>query len=145
MRRPPGEVPSPKAMECLEEGFDEVINILAFPKRSTNSQERFNEEIRRRECVIWIFPNEESAIRLIGALLTEFHEQWSTGKKYLDMTEYLEWKKQKDSFRSSATLRSWGDKSGFPFWEEFTAHLGLAPPLNEKYVVRQSSSISICI
>jgi putative transposase len=41
-----------------------------------------------------IFPNEDSAIRLIGALLAEFHEQWSTGKKYVDMTEYLEWRKQ---------------------------------------------------
>jgi transposase-like protein len=62
-----------------------------FPLRkilqSTNSQERLNEEIQRRERVIRIFPNEDSAICLIGALLSEFHEQWSTGKKYLDMTE----------------------------------------------------------
>ena len=89
-------------MECLEEGFDEALNILAFPKkyrvrlRSTNSQERLNEEIQRRERVIRIFPNEDSAIRLIGALLSEFHEQWSTGKKYLDMTEYHEWKKEQE-------------------------------------------------
>ena len=103
------EKKAPKAMECLEEGFDEAMNILAFPKkyrvrlRSTNSQERLNEEIRRRERVIRIFPNEESAIRLIGALLSEFHEQWSTGKKYLDMTEYHEWEKQ-ESLKSSSSL-----------------------------------------
>jgi putative transposase len=49
-------------------------------------------EMRRRERVIRIFPNEASALRLIGALLAEHHEVWSTGKRYCDMTEYLEWK-----------------------------------------------------
>ena len=89
-----------KSMDCLEEGFEESLTILSFPRkyrvrlRSTNSQERLNEEVRRRERVIRIFPNEDSAIRLIGALLSEFHEQWSTGKKYFDMAEYWEWKKQ---------------------------------------------------
>lgn len=34
-------------------------------------QERLNEEVRRRERVIRIFPNDESALRLIGALLAE--------------------------------------------------------------------------
>ncbi len=32
--------------------------------------------------------NEESVIRLIGALLIEQDEGWSTGKKYFDMQEY---------------------------------------------------------
>ncbi len=36
-------------------------------------QERLNEEIRRRERVIRIFPNEASAMCLIGALLAEQH------------------------------------------------------------------------
>ena len=94
------EKKAPKSMDCLEEGFEESLTILSFPRkyrvrlRSTNSQERLNEEVRRRERVIRIFPNEDSAIRLIGALLSEFHEQWSTGKKYFDMAEYWEWKKQ---------------------------------------------------
>lgn len=42
--------------------------------------------------MIRIFPNEASALRLIGALLAEQHEVWSTGKRYFDMTEYFEWK-----------------------------------------------------
>jgi len=58
--------------------------------KSTNMQERLIQEIRRRERVIRIFPNEASAQRLIGALLAEKHETWSTGKKYFDMIEYLE-------------------------------------------------------
>ena len=34
--------------------------------------------------------NEASSKRLIGALLAEKHETWSTGKKNFDMAEYLE-------------------------------------------------------
>ena len=48
--------------------------------------------MRRRERVIRIFPHEAAAIRMIGALLAEQHEVWSTGKRYFDMTEYFEWK-----------------------------------------------------
>jgi len=98
-----------KSMDCLEEGFEESLTILSFPRkyrvrlRSTNSQERLNEEVRRRERVIRIFPNEDSAIRLIGALLSEFHEQWSTGKKYFDLAEYWEWKKQ-EPFKTPSLL-----------------------------------------
>ena len=57
---------------------------------STNCLERVNQEIKRRTKVVRIFPNEASAQRLIGALLAEKHETWSTGKKYFDMAEYLE-------------------------------------------------------
>jgi putative transposase len=72
--------------------------VLGLPEkyrarlRTTNGMERLNEEMRRRERVIRIFPNEASAVRLIGALLAEQHEVWSTGKRYFDMTEYFEWK-----------------------------------------------------
>jgi len=54
----------------------------------------FHEEIRRRERVIRIFPNRESVVRLIGALLMELDDKWTSGKKYLDMTEYLQWQKE---------------------------------------------------
>ncbi len=61
-----------------------------------NSQERLNEEIRRRERVIRIFPNRAAAVRLLGALLIEWDEQWATGKRYLDMDLYLQWKQHHD-------------------------------------------------
>jgi len=48
------------------------------------------EEVRRRERVIRIFPNDESALRLIGALLAEQNEVWQE-RKYLDMDEFNEW------------------------------------------------------
>jgi hypothetical protein len=54
--------------------------------------ERLIQEIRRREKVIRIFPNKASARRLIGALLAEKHEEWSTGRRYLKMEEFYEWR-----------------------------------------------------
>ena len=83
-----------KAMAVLETGFNDVMAVMSLPlkyrkrPRTTNSIERLNEEIRRRERVIRIFPKVESVIRLIGALLIEQDEKWSTGRKYFDMREY---------------------------------------------------------
>lgn len=87
---------APKSVECLEAGFEDAMAVMALPEkyrkrlRSTNMQERLNEEVRRRERVIRIFPNDESALRLIGALLSEQNEVWQE-RKYLDMDEFNEW------------------------------------------------------
>ncbi|SFG29644.1 transposase, partial [Sporolactobacillus nakayamae] len=75
--------------------------VLPFPEayrhrlRTTNGMERLNEEFRRRERVIRIFPNRESVIRLMGSVLMEMNEKWLEGRRYLDMTNYAEWKAQK--------------------------------------------------
>jgi len=88
----------PRAMGILEKGFDDATTVLMLPEkyrkrlRTTNSIERLNEEIRRRERVIRIFPNRESAARLIGALLLEIDSKWAGGRKYLDMKDYLEYR-----------------------------------------------------
>jgi len=42
----------------------------------------------------------DSAWRLIGAVLAERHEEWSTGRKYLDMAEFRTWKKQASGLES---------------------------------------------
>jgi putative transposase len=90
---------APKAMTILEEGFDDAVAVLNLPERyrkrlrTTNGIERLNEEVRRRERVIRIFPNAESAVRLVGALLMEQDEAWSTDRPYFDMRDYLEWKR----------------------------------------------------
>ena len=87
---------APAAVAVLEDGFDDVTTVLSLPLkyrrklRTSNGLERLNEEIRRRDRVIRIYPNGESAIRLIGALLVEQDERWSTGKKYMDMQEYYD-------------------------------------------------------
>lgn len=85
-----------KAVACIEEGFADAMAVMALPEkyrrrlRTTNMQERLNEEIRRRERVIRIFPNDESALRLIGALLAEQNEVWQE-RRYLDMDEFADW------------------------------------------------------
>ena len=53
-----------------------LVWVPKYRFRTTNMQERLNEEVRRRERVIRIFPNDESALRLIGALLAEQNEVW---------------------------------------------------------------------
>jgi putative transposase len=86
------------ALEVLDNGLVDATAVLALPDkyrrrlRTTNMLERFIEEIRRREKVIRIFPNIDSAYRLVGALCAETHEEWSTGRRYLRMDEFFEWK-----------------------------------------------------
>lgn len=100
-----------KAMKILDTGFDDATAILMLPEkyrkrlRTTNSQERLNEEVRRRERVIRIFPNRESALRLIGALLMEMDEKWANGRKYLDMEEYLVWRESQPSRPTTKVTR----------------------------------------
>lgn len=87
---------APKAVACLEDGFEDAMAVMVLPEkyrkrlRTTNMQERLNEEIRRRERVIRIFPNDESALRMFGALLAEQNEVWQS-RRYLDMDEFNEW------------------------------------------------------
>jgi len=59
----------PKPVHCLEEAFEDARAVMVLPDtyrkrlRTTNMQERLNEEIRRRQRVIRIFPNDDSALR----------------------------------------------------------------------------------
>ena len=73
----------PGLVKAIEENFpDEHRQRI----RTTNSLERFNQEIKRRTSVLRIFPNRNSALRLIGALCMEQAEEWITGRQYLDMS-----------------------------------------------------------
>lgn len=85
-----------EAMVVLDEGFEDSITIMALPSkyrialRTSNIIERENREIRRREKVIQIFPNTESIIRLIGAVLQDDHNDWSVSHRIFDMKEYYD-------------------------------------------------------
>ncbi|GIN37164.1 IS256 family transposase [Heyndrickxia oleronia] len=78
-----------KALSILDEGFEDTIQYIIFPEsiryhiRSTNSLERLNQEVRRRERVIRIFPNTQSAFRLIGAVLMQYQDTVYSKRKAL--------------------------------------------------------------
>ena len=80
----------PKAVECLEEGFEDSVQFYAFEKldsrkiSSTNTLERLNREIRRRSSVVGIFPSTDSYIRLITSYLLEYSDDWQTERCYMN-------------------------------------------------------------
>jgi len=94
------EEKAPSALDVLEEGLFDATSVLALPEKyrrrlqTSNMLERLIQEVRRREKVIRIFPNKDSAWRLVGALLAEKHEEWSTGRRYLTMDEFYEWREE---------------------------------------------------
>ena len=81
-----------KMTECLDEGLEDGFQYCSIEEtnysriKSTNMLERVNSEIRRRERVVRIFPNEQSALRLIGAVLIDIHEDWqSSARQYINL------------------------------------------------------------
>lgn len=87
---------APKAIKVLEEGWNDIISIYAYPPqlrkklRTSNAIERVNGEIKRREHVIRIFPNEDSILRLMGSILMDLNENWST-HKYMNLSCLCQW------------------------------------------------------
>jgi transposase-like protein len=79
--------------DWLEKNIPEGLAVFDFPIthqrkiRTINGLERVNEEIRRRTRVVGIFPNEDSCLRLVSALLMEIDEKWQIGKRYLSFDE----------------------------------------------------------
>lgn len=95
---------APEFTNWLESNIREGLTCYQFPQkhqkkiRTSNGIERINREVKRRARVAVMFPNKESALRLVTGVLMEVHEDWITCRQYIDMTELEE----KGDLKSSA-------------------------------------------
>ena len=86
----------PKLAKQIRSQFEETLAVHQLPSKhrrrvyTSNMIERVMREIKRRTNVVGIFPNPESADRLIGAHLLERHEKWCCEQARYVCMEYLE-------------------------------------------------------
>lgn len=82
----------PRLADWMEENVPEALTVFSLPEhhrrrlRTTNMLERLSKEIKRRTRVATLFPNEESVLRLVAAILMETNDDWLGQSRYLNMS-----------------------------------------------------------
>lgn len=82
---------APQLADWALENVPEGLEVFALPSthqrrlRTTNMLERLNREIARRTRVATLFPNDDSLLRLVTAVVMEITDDWETGRVYLSM------------------------------------------------------------
>jgi hypothetical protein len=60
--------------------------------------------VKRRCNVVEIFPNDTDALRLIGAVLADQHDEWAIARRYLSDTSMAELTATRDTDRHQAEI-----------------------------------------
>ena len=86
------EKSAPDLAAWMEENLPQGLSVFAVPKphrrmlRTSNWLENLNGKLRKRTSVIGLFPNTDSILRLVSAMLRETDERWLTGKRYINLS-----------------------------------------------------------
>jgi len=73
----------------MEANLAEGLTVFSIPEthrkrlRTSNMCETLNRQIKRRTRVAGLFPNQDSILRLVTAILSEISDEWETGNTYL--------------------------------------------------------------